>query len=47
MMLKAIYAQVVEKLMETKLSKTAQKVHDRTKLTLTYMDFPTQHWTRI
>lgn len=30
-----------------KLSKAAQKVEDGIEETLAYMDFPTQHWTRI
>lgn len=30
-----------------KLAKAAQKVEDGIKETLTYMDFPTQHWSRI
>ena len=30
-----------------KLAKAAQKVEDGIEETLTYMDFPTQHWTRI
>ena len=59
MMLKAIHAQeskdaarekaaqVVEKLKEMKLSAAAKKVQERIEETLTYMDFPTQHWTRI
>ena len=59
MMLKAIHAQeskdaarekaaqVVEKLKEMKLSAAAKKVQESIEETLTYMDFPTQHWTRI
>ena len=59
MMLKAIHAQenkdaarkkardVVEKLREMKLKEAAKKVEDGIEETLTYMDFPTQHWTRI
>ena len=59
MMLKAIHAQeskeaarekarqVAEKLKETKLSSAAKKLQDGIEETLTYMDFPTQHWTRI
>ena len=59
MMLKAIHAQeskeaarekarqVAEKLKEMKLSSAAQKLQDGIEETLTYMDFPTQHWTRI
>ena len=55
LMLKAIHSQeskeaarekaiqVAEKLKAMKLAKAAQKVEE----TLTYMDFPTQHWTRI
>ena len=59
MMLKAIHAQeskeaarqkasqVAEKLREMKLSAAAKKVEDSIKETLTFMDFPSQHWTRI
>lgn len=59
MMLKAIHAQeskdaarekaaqVAEKLKEMKLSAAAKKVQESIEETLTYMDFPTQHWTRI
>lgn len=59
MMLKAIHAQeskeaarekakqVSAKLLEMKLGKAAQKIQDGIEETLTYMDFPTQHWTRI
>ena len=59
MMLKAIHAQenkeaarakaasVVAKLREMKLSVAAKKVEDGVDETLTYMDFPTEHWTRI
>ena len=59
MMLKAIHAQeskeaarqkaqqVVEKLREMKLSAAAKKVEDGIEETLTFMDFPSQHWTRI
>ena len=59
MMLKAIHAQeskeaarekarqVAEKLREMKLSSAAKKLEDGIDETLTYMDFPTQHWTRI
>lgn len=57
MMLKAIHAQenkeaarakaasVVAKLREMKLSVAAKKVEDGVDETLTYMDFPTEHWT--
>ena len=59
LMLKAIHAQeskeaarekaiqVAEKLRAMKLTKAAKKVEDGIEETLTYMDFPTQHWTRI
>ncbi len=59
MMLKAIHAQeskdaarqkareVVEKLRGMKLGAAAKKVEDGIEETLTYMDFPSQHWTRI
>lgn len=58
-MLKAIHAQedksaaiekagaVVEKLRSMKLQKASQKVEDGILETLTYMDFPVEHWTRI
>lgn len=39
--------QMAEKLKAMKLAKAAQKVDDGIEETLTYMDFPTQHWTRI
>ena len=59
MMLKAIHAQenkeaarqkaarVAEKLREMKLQAAARKVEDGIEETLTFMDFPSQHWTRI
>lgn len=59
MMLKAIHAQeskesarekamqVAEKLHEIKLGSAAKKIVDGIEETLTYMNFPTQHWTRI
>lgn len=59
LMLKAIHSQeskeaarekaiqVAEKLKAIKLSKASQKVEDGIEETLAYMDFPTQHWTRI
>ena len=59
MMLKAIHAQeskeaarekaiqVTEKLKEMKLGSAAKKLQDGIEETLTYMDFPTQHWSRI
>lgn len=59
LMLKAIHAQeskeaarekaiqVAEKLRAMKLVKAARKVEDGIEETLTYMDFPMQHWTRI
>lgn len=59
MMLKAIHAQenkeaarekagqVIEKLKEMKLASAAKKLQDGIEETLTYMDFPTQHWSRI
>ena len=59
MMLKAIHAQeskeaarekaaqVMKRLKEMKLSAAAKKVEDGIEETLTYMDLPTQHWTRI
>ena len=59
MMLKAIHAQenkeaarrkakeVVEELRKMKLSAAAKKVEDSIEETLTFMDFPSQHWTRV
>ena len=59
MMLKAIHAQenkkaarqkaiqVAERLREMKLKAAAKKVEDSIEETLTFMDFPSQHWTRI
>ena len=58
-MLKAIHAQeykataikktedVLEKLREMKLSEAAEKVGDAVFETLTYMDFPREHWRRF
>ena len=58
-MLKAIHAQedkaaarekakaVVQKLREMKLNKAADKVETGVDETLTYMGFPSEHWTRI
>ena len=58
-MLKAIHAreskeaarekaiQVAEKIRVMKLAKAAKKIEDGIEETLTYMDFPTQHWIRI
>ena len=40
-------AQVVEKLHSMKLTKAASKVEEYIHETLTYMDFPEQHWSRI
>ena len=59
MMLKAIHVQeskaaarqkatqVAEDLRKMKLSAAAKKVEDSIEETLTFMDFPSQHWTRI
>ncbi len=59
MMLKAIHAQeskeaarkkakeVVEKLKEMRLNAAAKKLDDGIEETLTYMDFPSQHWLKI
>ena len=59
MMLKAILAQeskeaarekavqVVQKLQEMKLGSASKKLQAGIEETLTYMDFPTQHWSRI
>ena len=59
MMLKAIHAQeskeaarkkareVVEKLREMKLNAASKKLEDGIEETLTYMDFPSQHWLKI
>lgn len=58
-MLKAIHAQeskkaarekakaVVEELRAMKLKEAAKKVEDSIEETLTYCDFPSEHWTRI
>ena len=58
-MLKAIHAQenkesarekakaVVEQLRSMKLKEAARKVEDSIEETLTYCDFPSEHWTRI
>ena len=58
-MLKAIHAQkskkaarekakaVVAQLREMKLKEAAKKVEDSVEETLTYCDFPYEHWTRI
>ena len=58
-MLKAIHAQedrdaaihkakqVVQRLRDMKLQSAAKKVQESIEETLTYMDFPTQHWTRL
>lgn len=59
MMLKAIHAQeskaaarekalqVAERLREMKLASAAKKLEDGIEETITYMDFPYQHWSRI
>lgn len=59
MMLKAIHSQeskeaarekavqIAEKLKEMKLSAAAKKLQEGIEETPTYMDFPTQHWSRI
>ena len=59
MLLKAIHAQeckssakekakqVADKLREMKLTSAAKKLEDAIEETLTYMEFPSQHWTRI
>lgn len=58
-MLKAIHAQeskeaarkkardVAEKLRSMRLNEAAKKVEDGIEDTLTYMDFPSQHWLKI
>ena len=58
-MLKAIHAQenkeaarkkardIVEKLRSMRLNEAAKKVEDGIEETLTYMDFPSQHWLKI
>ena len=58
-MLKAIHAQeskktarekaqaVVAELQDLKLKETAKKVEDGIEETLTYANFPSEHWTRI
>ncbi len=40
-------AQVAEKLLEMKLRSAAKKDEDSIEETLAFMDFPSQHWTRI
>lgn len=59
MMLKAIHSQeskaaarekaalVAEKLRELKLTAAAKKVEEGIEETITYMDYPTEHWNRI
>ena len=59
MMLKAIHSQenkkaarqkasqIIANLREMKLKSAAQKVEDGIEETLTFMDFPSQHWSRI
>lgn len=59
MMLKAVHAQeskeaarekaaqAAEKLQEMKLVAPSKKLREGIEETLTYMDFPTQHWSRI
>ena len=59
MMLKAVYSQecreaarekavqAAAKLREMKLSSAAKKLEDGIEETLTYMEFPSQHWSRI
>ena len=39
--------QVADKLREMKLSAAAKKVEDGIEETLTYMNFPTEHWRKI
>ena len=58
-MLKAIHAQeskasalekavqVIQRLKEMKLSSAAKKLEDGIEETITYMEFPYQHWSRI
>lgn len=38
---------VAQQLCEMKLSAAAQKVEESIEETLTYMDYPTEHWNRI
>ena len=38
---------VVEELRSMKLKEAAKKVEDSIEETLTYCDFPSEHWTRI
>lgn len=38
---------VVQKLKTMKLSAAAKKVEDSIEETLTYMNYPTEHWNRI
>ena len=39
--------EVVEELRKMKLPAAAKKVEDSIEETLTFMDFPSQHWTRV
>lgn len=47
MMLKAIHAQECRVSAQEKAKQVAQKLEDGIDETLTYMGFPSQHWTRI
>lgn len=47
MMLKAIHAQESKSAAREKARQVVEKLKDGIEETLTYMDFPTQHWTRI
>ena len=38
---------VIAELRETKLKETAKKVEEGVEETVTYCDFPSEHWTRI
>ena len=38
---------VMEELRVMKLKEAAQKIEDSVEETLTYVDFPSEHWTRI
>ena len=45
--LNALLDKEADELKERKLSSAAKKVQEGIEETLAYMDFPTQHWTRI
>lgn len=38
---------IIQALIDLKLDKAAKKIEDGIEETLTYADFPSEHWTRI